>query len=87
MVKNTTPLFLRKNDSVKNKLIIRIEKAKCTKSFILNAFFTLINSIITSYKNRILPNLQNSEHIGCGNSSFGIHHWNHHPDIHNKPLL
>jgi len=33
MVKYTTPLCLHKNDSVKNKLIIRNAKAKWVKSF------------------------------------------------------
>ena len=46
MVKNTTPLCLHKNDSVKNKLIIRIAKAKRTKSFDLIVSLTLINNII-----------------------------------------
>ena len=54
MVKNSTPLCLHKNDSVKNKLIIRIAKAKRTKSFDLIVSLTLINNII---KNSIKPKI------------------------------
>ena len=51
MVKNTTPLCLHNNDSVKNKLIIRIAKAKRTKSFDLIAFLTLtVNKINNNIK-------------------------------------
>ncbi len=57
MVKNTTPLCLHNNDSVKNKLIIRIAKAKRTKSFDLIMSLTLINNII---KNSIKPKTPNS---------------------------
>ena len=57
MVKNTTPLCLHKNDSVKNKLIIRIAKAKRTKSFDLIAFLTLT---INKNNNSINPKIPNS---------------------------
>ena len=54
MVKNTIPLCLHKNDSVKNKLIIRNAKAKCRKSFDLNEFLTFtINIINNSIKPKI----------------------------------
>ncbi len=74
MVKNTTSLYLHKNDSVKNKLIIRNAKEKRTKSYYLISFFRLTNCIITINKNLKLSNQEHSEHIDCGNSFFDSHH-------------
>ena len=47
-MKNTIPLCRDKNDSVKNKLIIRIAKEMWTKSFVFIAFFIFTSKMISN---------------------------------------
>ena len=55
MVKKTTPRCLHKNDSVKNKLIIRTAKEKCIKSLFLIAIFHVKSTIIIKSRNANTP--------------------------------
>ena len=49
------PLCRAKNDSVKNKLIIRIAKQKCIKSLFFNAFNRFTDTISTNKTNPKMP--------------------------------
>ena len=54
--KNTIPLCRDKNDSVKNKLIIRIAKEICTKFFVFIAFFIFKSNMISNNNSPRIPN-------------------------------
>ena len=49
------PLCRAKNDSVKNKLIIRIAKEKCIKSLVLIAFLKVVSKSSTKSRNPNTP--------------------------------